>query len=1305
MKKIIKIAIYSFILSTVIFLSLKGLTFLSNAGISDITWEYDELTKTLTIKGTGEITTSIKTENDELIEKVIIEEGITGIENSIFAGYPKMKDLVLPKSIISMRESIFNSQKYYFVYYNGSVVDWCNISFQLSYSNPMGYAYDFYFLNENGEYYELTELVLDDNITNIGSYQFCGLETIEKVYLSQSIISINKGAFKNVSFTDLYYGGTLADWCNITFSDEYSNPMRYAKSFNLLDENLEYQEITDLVIPNTVTEIKPYAFYETVFFERMYLSQSVKKFSYNSINNLRNLTDLYYDGTIEDWCNILFFEDESNPLYYAENFYMFDASGEYELVKDITIPETITTIKQNTFINYGFDTIILKADNVNILDDAFYNCNIKNLYISSMKPIDSWTFFNAGVVNIYYAMTLLEWCNAETNEIISIPNHFYLLDANGEYFELVDVIIPEGVTEIKSNLFNGCRSIKTVVLPNSVTIIGDSAFDNCYNMESIEITSSVTSFNEAFYYSANIMYYKGTLSDWCKIDFKSERNNPMYYINKVYMLDENGEYYLPKELDLPKDLKTIGIGQFAEMGTLDKVIIPNSVAIIEEDSFYNTYITDCYYEGTIEDWCNIQISGTYYGLPFQSINNFYCLNENNEFYMPTTITIPGTIKEVKHNQFHSLRQITELILEEGVEVLQGDAFSNCSSLTKITLPKSIKEINTDYESIQEVYYNGTITDWCSVKMDYYYYNILYNATKIVMRDKNGNYATPTEVVVPDTITEIGIGQFYNFRKLKSVTIPDSVTAIKDSAFYNCSELTTVNISSNSSLIAIGNEAFANCEKLTNFHIPSSVTNIGFDAFLNCKSLTNITIPEGVSMLNSSVFEGCENLANVQLPSSLKEIEIYAFKNCKKLVNIYLPKTIQGARLAFIGSGLQNVYYEGTIEDWCNIKFTWDEFNPMYTASHLYLLNTNGEFFKLTNLVIPESITSIGDCQFYGMQDLETVIFHENIVSIGEQAFEGCSKLEEIRLPDSLQKMEDYAINCSNLRTLYIGENLQTSNLSYLQSKEKLEEITVHPNNLAYYSDDYGVLYNKDQTKMVVYPRCAPHKYYVIPSTVESFSFFRFYKCLNLESLTVPQVCRFNFVLDECVNTTVYYYKNNISEVDLKNEKTYGDIKDYQAIENLDITSIEVIKQPLFVNRLTEDTFEIDDMTILASYDGGAFLLDKYQVRITNATCPVKLEVSYEINEQVVTTDIPYYFHNYEEGYCNICERIMPTIGDVDDNLIVNSDDAINILMYTIFPESYPLNQICDYDKDGVLDSDDAIYLLMYTIFPDDYPLE
>ena len=156
-------------------------------------------------------------------------------------------------------------------------------------------------------------------------------------------------------------------------------------------------------------------------------------------------------------------------------------------------------------------------------------------------------------------------------------------------------------------------------------------------------------------------------------------------------------------------------------------------------------------------------------------------------------------------------------------------------------------------------------------------------------------------------------------------------------------------------------------------IPDTVTSIGNSAFVNCSSLTSVEIPDSVTRIGDSAFSGCSSLTSVVIPDSVTGIGKGAFYNsalslCNNLKEVHI----------------------NSLEAWCNIIFGGWSSNPLQYAHDLYL---NGE--KITELVIPDSVTSIGGCAFYGCSSLTSVVIPDSVTSIGYDAFRGCISLTSI----------------------------------------------------------------------------------------------------------------------------------------------------------------------------------------------------------------------------------------------------------------------------------------------------------------------
>ena len=144
---------------------------------------------------------------------------------------------------------------------------------------------------------------------------------------------------------------------------------------------------------------------------------------------------------------------------------------------------------------------------------------------------------------------------------------------------------------------------------------------------------------------------------------------------------------------------------------------------------------------------------------------------------------------------------------------------------------------------------------------------------------------------------------------------------------------------------LGNYAFYDCRVLTNLTIPSSVTLIGGSVFSGCSGLTSLTIPSSVTSIGNNAFHGCSGLTSLTIPSSVTSIGSDAFSGCSSLTNLYY------------------------IID--------DEFETYLSKGHPYIdVNCGIEYYlndkKITSVVIPSTITALGEYAFQKCRDLTSV---------------------------------------------------------------------------------------------------------------------------------------------------------------------------------------------------------------------------------------------------------------------------------------------------------------------------------------------
>ena len=378
----------------------------------------------------------------------------------------------------------------------------------------------------------------------------------------------------------------------------------------------------------------------------------------------------------------------------------------------------------------------------------------------------------------------------------------------------------------------------------------------------------------------------------------------------------------------------------------------------------------------------------------------------------TSITIPDSVTSIGDAAFSGCSSLKSITIIDGVTSIGSSAFKGCSNLTSITIPDGVTSIG------DETFYG------CSSLISI---TIPDSVTSIGVRAFRG--CNITSITIPDSVTSIGYEAFYGCSSLTSITIPDSVTKIYSFVFNNCSSLTRVIIPD--SITSIGDDAFNNCSSLTSITIPDSVESIGSfvfngcpietatipaiacssirnselktvvitsgerideDAFYNCSSLTSITISDSITSIGRQAFYGCSSLTNVIIPESITSIGILAFFKCSSLTCIIIPRSVTNIHSSFgYCSSLTSITIPDSVESIDSSAFNGC---PIETATIPAIACSSIRNSELKTVVITSG-ERLSESAFYNCSSLTNIIIPDSITSISWQAFYGCSSLTSI----------------------------------------------------------------------------------------------------------------------------------------------------------------------------------------------------------------------------------------------------------------------------------------------------------------------
>ena len=312
-------------------------------------------------------------------------------------------------------------------------------------------------------------------------------------------------------------------------------------------------------------------------------------------------------------------------------------------------------------------------------------------------------------------------------------------------------------------------------------------------------------------------------------------------------------------------------------------------------------------------------------------------------------------------------------VKEGTRIICDNAFTWCRSLSDIVIPDSVTSIGIGA-------FGGCASlQYLSIPKSV----ICLNGNPFYNMNGKLECLSPNFIYEDDVLFNKDKSIIISFRNqsVESYVIPSSVTSIGNSAFSCCSSLSEVVIPS--SVNCIGNSAFSCCSSLSKVVIPTSVTSIGHNVFQGCSSLSEIVIPDSVTSIGNSAFSGCSSLSKIVIPTSVTSIGDWIFSGCSSLSEVVIPSSVTSiGGFAFKDCG------------------------------------------SLSTIVIPSSVTSIGDSAFYGCDSLSEIVIPSSVTSIGDSAFSSCRSLSKIVIPSSVTSIGGFAFkDCGSLSTIVIPSSV------------------------------------------------------------------------------------------------------------------------------------------------------------------------------------------------------------------------------------------------------------------------------------------
>ena len=635
---------------------------------------------------------------------------------------------------------------------------------------------------------------IPESVTKIGNCAFDGCSNLMGTNLPESLICMGSSAFRNCnSLTSIEIPKTLEKLDTYINYVYYHGPfqgctnlreIQYEEGITSIPEYifLNCEGISNIVIPDTVTDISVSAFEGCINLEQVKFSKNLTSIGASAFAGCKRLVNLDIPDSVSDIGNCAF-DGCSNitSVHLPNQLYCMGSSAfrNCEALTQIIIPKKMK--KLHTYVNYTY------------YHGPFQGCKELNL-----------VKFEDGITSIPEYLFL----DCEGIKTIEIPDTVTSISVSS--FEgctkLENVIFNDNLVEIGASAFAGCDSLIKVNIPDSVTIIGNKAFQNCTSLKEVELSKKLYSIGSSAFMNCAALtfieipktlkkmgtyvwytYYHGPFQG-CESLSKAKIDDGTKNVLQYLFMDCNGL----EEIEFPDSVECIEQYAFENCTHLQKVTFSNNLKTIDKNAFSNCTSLEnvvipmgCKTLGDSVLQNCVSLREAYIGDSVDSIGTAIfsgCTKLER-------VHIPNIRQNIVDSMFYNCISLKEINLPETLIAIRSSAFYNCDSLSEMALPKNVQIIES---------------------------NAFYDCDGI------------TKLVIPDSVTSIGNNAFNSCELLSDVSLGTGLTAISEGCFANCPSLKEIVLPYR--IQTINAKAFNACTALTDVTIPRSVTTIGSQVF-------------------------------------------------------------------------------------------------------------------------------------------------------------------------------------------------------------------------------------------------------------------------------------------------------------------------------------------------------------------------------------------------------------------------------------------------------------------------------------------